>query len=171
MRSGYQRPRVVRFGSRRELAVFVGGGLLTTVLVGLAATFLSHSIAHQQALDDSARITDRLSRLVIGPLVPGYLARDPAGMAALDRVVTDRMADGSLMQVTIWSAEGTVVYSDKAEDIGKTLPPSKQLAAAIAGRTTSCWEDDPPTPPPSPRRWRRPLMTRGPGTSSRSTRR
>jgi signal transduction histidine kinase len=144
MRSGNRRARVVRFSSGRELTVFVGGGLLTTVLVGLVAAFLSHSIAHQQALADSARITDRLSRMVIGPLVPGYLARDRAGMAELDRVVADRMSDGSLMEVTIWSADGTVVYSDKAEDIGKTLPPSKQLLAAIAGRTTSCWEDDPP---------------------------
>ena len=54
------------------------------------------------------------------------------------------MADGSLTEVTIWSAEGEVVYSDKAEDIGKTSPPSEALLAAVAGRTTSDWEDDPP---------------------------
>src|SRR4051794_5538260 len=144
MRRGNPHPRVVRFGARRELAVFVGGGLLTTVVVGAAAGFISHSIAHQQALDDSARVTERLASLVIGPLVPGCLAKDPSATAALDRVVNDRMSDGTLMEVTIWSADGTVLYSDQAEDIGKTLPPSDGLNAAIAARTTADWEDDAP---------------------------
>ena len=138
------RPRVIRLGVRRPVAVLVGVGLLTTVAVGLAATLVCYSIAHQQALDDSARITNRLASLVIGPLVPGYLTGRPADVAALDRVVADRMADGSVTEVTIWSAEGEVVYSDKAENIGKTSPPSEALLAAVAGRTTSTWEDDPP---------------------------
>ena len=144
VRRGKSRLGIVRFGTRRELLVFVGGGLLTTVVVGLAATLLSLSIAHQQALDDAARVADRLSRLVVGPLVPRYLTDAVPGRAALDRVVTDRKADGTLTEVTIWAADGRVVYSDKAEDIGKTLPPSKELTAAIEGRTTSDWEDDPP---------------------------
>jgi len=144
MRRGNQRPRVVRFGARRERAVFLGGGLLTTVVVGVGAGLMCHSIAHQQALADSARMTEQLSNLVIGPLLPGYLDREPGGAAELRRVVKDRMSDQTLTEVTIWSADGTVVYSDKAEDIGKTLPPSKQLLAAVAGRTTSGWEDDPP---------------------------
>jgi signal transduction histidine kinase len=144
MRSRRQRARVVRFGIRRELAHFVVGGLLTTVVVGLVAVWVCQSIAHQQALADSARITDRLSRMVIGPLLPDYLDKKPAGTGELNRVVADRMSDGTLTEVTVWSADGTVVYSDKAEDIGKTLPPSKQLLAAVAGRTSACWEDDPP---------------------------
>jgi hypothetical protein len=144
MRSGNPRPRVVRFGARRELTLFVGGGLLTTVAVGVAAACVCHSIADQQALDDYARTTEQMSSQVIGPLAPGYLAQDPAEMAALDRVVHNGMSDDNLIEVTIWSADGTVLYSDRANDIGKTLPPSKELLAATAGRTTSAWEDDPP---------------------------
>jgi two-component system NarL family sensor kinase len=144
MRGGKRRVRAVRFGTRPQWAVFVGGGLLMMVVVGLAAAFVCRSVVQEQALDDAARTTQRLSRLVIGPLVPGYLAHDAADVADLDRVVAARMSDGNLREVTVWSADGLVVYSDRPENIGKRVAPSDALLAAVTGTTTAAWEDDPP---------------------------
>jgi two-component system NarL family sensor kinase len=141
---GRQRARVVRFGRGRELAVFVGGGVVMMLVVGLGAAFVSHSLAREQALEDAARMTERLSSLVVGPLVPGYLAKDPTGTAALERVVSDRMSDGSLMEVTIWSAAGEVLYSDEPQEVGTRVPASEEVKAAVAGTTTAAWEDDLP---------------------------
>jgi two-component system NarL family sensor kinase len=141
---GKQRARVVRFGSRREVAVFVGGGLLVMVVVGLGAMFVCRWVAQQQALADSARTTERLSSLVIGPRLPGYLAQQPQGRAELDRAVAEQIAESNLREVTVWSADGTVLYSDQPDDLGKRFPPSEALLAAAAGTTTAAWEDDPP---------------------------
>jgi two-component system, NarL family, sensor kinase len=144
MSRGSQRARVLRFGTRRDLAVFVGGGVLMTLVVGLGAGWVCHSVAHEQALEDSARVTQRMSEQVVAPLVSGYLAKNPDDTAELKRVIGSRMRERNLTEVTIWGADGEVLYSDKPGDIGKKLPLSEDLLAALAGTTTSAWEDDEP---------------------------
>jgi len=120
------------------------------VVVGLGAAFVSNSVARDQALQDSDRVTQRLSRLVVAPLLPDYLARKPAGMAELERTIRNRMSDRYLTEVTVWTADGTVAFSNKAEDIGKRFAPSPQVVAALHGTTTSDFEDDAPEADASP---------------------
>jgi two-component system NarL family sensor kinase len=138
------RVRVVSFDARSELAWFVGCGVLMMLVVGLGAAFVGGFVAQEQALEDAGRRADRLSALVIGPLLPGYLSKDPATTAALKRAVSDRVGDGSLNEVTIWTGDGRVLYSDRPQNIGKRFPPSEAVTAAIGGTTTAAWEDDPP---------------------------
>jgi two-component system NarL family sensor kinase len=160
MSRGTPRVRVIRVGARRELGLLVGLGILVMVLVGLGAAFASRSVAKAQALDDSERITERMAALVMKPLLPGYLEGDKGLDGELHTAVRNRMSDGNLTEVTVWSAEGEVLFSDKVEEIGTTPePPPPDLPAALAGRTTSAFEDDPPeasgngastTPPSDP---------------------
>ncbi len=139
------RVRVVRVGARRELALLVGFGLAVMVVIGVGATFASRSVAQAQALEDSERMTQRLADLVVGPLLPPYLAEDPSGWEDLDRAVSNRMSDGYLTEVVVWSTDGEVIYSNKAEDVGRRPQPTPPaVAAAIGGTTTSGFEDSPP---------------------------
>ncbi|MFL6131351.1 MAG: sensor histidine kinase [Nocardioidaceae bacterium] len=145
MRGGGQRARVLRVGARRELALLVGFGFLVMVVIGLGAAFASRSVAQDQALEDSERMTQRLAKLVIGPAVGRYLAKQPGAAEELTRTVQNRMADGNLTEVTVWSADGLVLFSNKAEDIGhKVSPPPDGVPQAIAGETTSDFEDGEP---------------------------
>jgi two-component system, NarL family, sensor kinase len=137
-------PGRLRVGTRRELGLWVGFGFLVTVAIGLGAVYASRSVAQDQALEDSERITERLANLTVKPLWLGYRSGDPAGVAGLQRTVETGMADGNLTEVTVWSADGVVLYSDKPEDIGKHLPPPDDLDEALAGETTSGFETGEP---------------------------
>ena len=137
-----QRVRVIRLGARRELALLVGFGLAITLLIGVGAAFASQKVAQDQALEDSERITERMGRVVMRPQWDRFVGGDPT---PLDDAVRNRMSDGNLTEVTVWSEDGTILYSDDPGNIGDRPPqPPDQLATALAGRTTSGFEDDAP---------------------------
>lgn len=143
---GTRQVRAVRLGGRRRLRALIGVGLVAVVLVGLATVPVSRSVAESQALDDAERMTDRLARLVVEPLLPVYL-RDNSGLEGeLHRTVLERMADGDLIEVTVWSAQSRVLYSSSRPDaIGKVVePPPDDLDEVLAGETTSAFEDSAP---------------------------
>jgi two-component system, NarL family, sensor kinase len=48
----------------------------------------------------------------------GLLAGEPAAIAAVDDVVVARVLSSSIVRVKIWSADGRVLYSDEAAEIG-----------------------------------------------------
>jgi signal transduction histidine kinase len=127
----------LRVGTRRELGLLIGIGFLVTVLIGLGAAFASRTVAQRQALEDSERMTERFAQLTVAPLWSGFVSDDPLKVEELDRAVTTRIGGGSLTEVTVWSAQGRVLYSNHREDIGKYLPPPEQLSEALAGRTSS----------------------------------
>ncbi|SDS59008.1 Histidine kinase [Friedmanniella luteola] len=114
-------------------------------MIGLGAVLVVAAVTEAQALEDSERMTRRLAELVVAPMLPGYLARDPQAVAALDEAVHERMADGVLTDVVVWAADGEIVYSDRPEDVGRhprRTPPD--VAAALGGRVVTTVEADPP---------------------------
>jgi two-component system NarL family sensor kinase len=126
-----------RRGARRELTLTVGFAVLVLVLVGLSAGFATRSVAQRQALNDAERTTRRLADLVVAPLLGGFLSGDSERTEDLDRAIADRLVEGSLTEVTVWQGDGRVLYSDKAADIGKQVPPPEEVALALQGITTS----------------------------------
>jgi two-component system NarL family sensor kinase len=140
-----RRVPVNRWGGRQQLGILISVGILVMVLVGLATVLVSRSVVHAQALDDSERTTERLANLVMKPLMPGYFAGDIDLDGELHRAVRNRMSDGNLIEVTVWSAEGQVVFSNRLEDIGRLVePPPDDLDEVLAGKTTSAFEDEAP---------------------------
>jgi signal transduction histidine kinase len=140
-----QRVTVLRVGARRELALLVGFGFLVMVVIGLGAAFATRSVAQDQALEDSERITERMAELSVKPLIEGFIEKDPNAVAELRRTVDSRMADGNLTEVTIWTGDGVVLFSNKAEDIGQRVwPPPAGVPEGIAGDVTSDFENGNP---------------------------
>jgi two-component system, NarL family, sensor kinase len=119
------------------------------LVVGLGAVFAGRSVARAQALEDSERTTQRLAQNVVAPLWPGYPPRSRAALSPVKKAVAVRMADGSLREVTVWSGAGQVLFSNKAEDIGR-WPDERpeQLSQALRGDTTSDFEDNGPEADP-----------------------
>ena len=145
MTGSSQRMKVLRLGARRELALLVGFGFLVMVVIGVGAAFATRSVAQDQALEDSERITLRMADLVMRPMLPKYFAKDPAGVDELKRTIENRMSDGNLTEVTVWTADGLVLFSNKPEEIGERVdPPPDGVPQAIAGQVTSDFEDNAP---------------------------
>jgi signal transduction histidine kinase len=145
MTGSSQRVRVLRLGARRELALLVGFGFLVMVAIGVGAAFATRSVAQDQALEDSERITMRMADLIMRPMLPKYLAKDPVGVGELERTIENRMSDGNLTEVTVWTADGLVLFSNKPQEIGERVePPPDGVPQAIAGQVTSDFEDNAP---------------------------
>src|SRR4051812_25732191 len=110
-----ERARVIRLGAGRERALFLALGVVIMLVVGLGAALMSRSVAQEQAIEESELATQRLSEVVVQPLIAGYLDDRPGAKVALDAALRQRMAESHLTEVTIWSAEGQVLYSDNPE--------------------------------------------------------
>jgi signal transduction histidine kinase len=117
--------------------VTVSFAVLVLVLVGLSAGFATRSVAQRQALNDAERSTRRLADLVVAPLLGGFLDGNRERTEELDRAIAGRLAEGALTEVTVWQSDGRVLYSDKATDIGRQVPPPEEVALALQGTTSS----------------------------------
>ncbi|WP_170315576.1 sensor histidine kinase [Nakamurella deserti] len=114
-----------------RLRMFWGVALLVLLLIAAGAVLASRALARDQALQDAERMTDRLGRLVIAPLLGDALTGDVARRVELDRTVANRIADGYLAEVTVWTVDGTVVYASDAADVGMQVDTPVEVAAAI----------------------------------------
>jgi two-component system, NarL family, sensor kinase len=115
---------------RRELVVFLSVAVLTMVGVGLATVLISEKIARDTALHEAEQGTLRMGEVLIEPLLSEALTRD---RAPLDHVIADRLEDGSVTEVRVWTADGVVVYSSEPADEGRSVEPSEKLLAASRG--------------------------------------
>jgi signal transduction histidine kinase len=70
-------------------------------------------------------------------LIPDAANGDPARLADLNRAIADRKSAGFLKLVTIWGADGRVIFADDASQIGRQLPPPPEVTAAITEGTQS----------------------------------
>ena len=57
-----------------------------------------------------------------------------AGVRDLDNQLSARSVTEDLARIKIWNANDTVIYSDDHSLIGRTLTPSDDLRAALAGK-------------------------------------
>jgi two-component system, NarL family, sensor kinase len=113
-------------GIGSAVARFVVGSLVAVAVVVVGGYFALRSVT----IDDAERGTRQLvevdGRLVQGALTDGILKRDPDAIARVeDTVLTevlpplDTKNSPPIKRVKIWAADGTVLYSDVPELIGK----------------------------------------------------
>jgi two-component system NarL family sensor kinase len=140
-------PTGSRVGVRRELMLLYGAAAIALLMVAFGAVVATRSVARNNALADAERQTGRLADLVIGPHLVGALKGDADAAKELNRDVTSRLRDGYLTEITVWAADGTIVYSDRADQIGRKLPPPPEVTAAINGVVTSDFEEEPEVEP------------------------
>ncbi|MEA2246405.1 MAG: two-component system, NarL family, sensor kinase [Solirubrobacteraceae bacterium] len=131
--SSLEAPLRPRASSRRvALAQFAVSSMAMLVVVGtLGAVTLRH-VATGEALRDARSLTVALSRAVIRDrITPGVLAGDPRAMAALDRVVRERVLGDPIVRLKIWTPDGRIVYSDAADLIGRRFVLPNDLREAL----------------------------------------
>ena len=104
---------------------------LALIVVSIVAVFASRYVARTQALQDAEHMTQRLASIVVAPILAERWPATPRPGEDLDRAIDNRMADGYLTEVTIWDADGRVVYANDPVEIGQQLEPPPEVIDAI----------------------------------------
>jgi signal transduction histidine kinase len=111
--------KVVRSLVAREVARSVVAGLLAACLIGLGTFLVLSRSAEDQAISHATDITQVEGIGIVQPVLSdALLSRDVSALAALDNLVRARILNADVVRVKLWTAAGTVVYSDEPRLIG-----------------------------------------------------
>ena len=122
---------------RRAVGQFALTGLAALALVAGAGVLAVDRLGTAASLRDGGRVAELVAHGVIEPAMSGSLVRgDPGAIAALDRVVRDKVLLGSLARIKIWTADGRIVYSDEPLLIGSVFPFTDEQTAALESGVT-----------------------------------
>jgi signal transduction histidine kinase len=104
-------------------------------VVALLSTWVSGRIK-QDVLHHSAASNAVFVNSVVAPLVQGLATRnelDRQAIASLDAWHNDTALGKHVITTKIWRADGTIVYSNRAEYIGRTYSGASQFIRALNG--------------------------------------
>lgn len=117
---------------KNPVVQFLAAGLVTLVVVSVVTSALSRQAADEEAVADARAITRVLGRSVAQPAIPrGLVSGDAAAIDRLDRTVLERLLVGDVRRIKLWSADGTVLYSDRTELIGAVYPLGEEEREVI----------------------------------------
>jgi putative nucleotidyltransferase with HDIG domain len=124
--------------------------LLSLVLVGLTGSglslYLAHSIKDGEIDDAADHAQGHVSRLVMTHLSLAQAMTPLTGeqYAEFDSFVQAEIISADTLGVSMWSQDGTLLYSSASPDqIGQSFPLDERLAAAFRGGTASRVADSP----------------------------
>ena len=114
---------------RRPVAQFALAGLLVLAVFGAAGVLAQRRLADGEALRGARQFAELAGQGIVEPAIgPGLVEGDRAAVAAVDRIVNERVLGDRVARVKLWDASGRVVYSDEPRLIGSrfALEPSKR---------------------------------------------
>jgi two-component system, NarL family, sensor kinase len=119
------------------LVQFVVASLVLFGATWWATGMLSQRAARSEAVAEARITTELLAHSVAEPdMPPGLVDGDPGAIDRFDRRVLSRLMVGDVRRIKIWRADGTVVYSDETQLIGKRFPlDHEQLQVLRSGAT------------------------------------
>lgn len=121
----------------RVVTKLVAGLVLVLLLVGFLGSFAAQRLAEREAVNDAASTADVLAEAVIEPaLTDALVAGDPEQVRLIDAVVRERVLGANVVRVKLWSPNGTVLYADEPQLIGRTFALSAEQAEALSDPKT-----------------------------------
>jgi signal transduction histidine kinase len=135
LRRGARRP------DPRSLTLFVLVPLLVLVAVAAGTALLSERLARRNAIADAEHIAVGLTRYLVAPVLEEAIDGQPGKWEELAKRVHDRLADKSITELNIWTAQGMVRFSSNRAISGHTFPTTTELRSALAGRVVSDVDD------------------------------
>ncbi|PRY51060.1 histidine kinase/DNA gyrase B/HSP90-like ATPase [Geodermatophilus tzadiensis] len=126
-------PRPGRRRPRRYLAALVATGVCVLLVVAAVTVLLSGRIARENAVAEAQRTAERLAQLLVAPLLEEAMTGEAERLDELDRVLLNRMGDGSVTSVLVWTERSEVLYATDEEYEGTSSPASDELRSALDG--------------------------------------
>jgi two-component system, NarL family, sensor kinase len=122
----------------RGVLLRLGAGLVAVlVLVGLLGALAAERLAEREAVNDAATTADVLAEAVIQPALTEELADgDPTAVRIFDALVRERVLGPNVVRVKIWSPDGTVVYADEPQLVGRNFPLDEDQRLALSDPQT-----------------------------------
>jgi two-component system NarL family sensor kinase len=114
-----------------EVAKFALAGALALGLVGLGTLLAARRVGERQAITEVRSTAVTKSELVTPGIVEGLLAGDPDTVARIDEVSRVGILDSDLVRVKLWTADGTILYSDVADLIGRSYALGAEEQASL----------------------------------------
>jgi two-component system NarL family sensor kinase len=110
---------------------YIASGLVAVVAISVLGVWLFSRAGQAEAIRDAKDQTKIAAEGSVEPVLTDGLVRgDPKALAAVDRVVQERiLSDGSIARVKIWDRSGRVVYSDEPRLIGARFHLSPAVLA------------------------------------------
>jgi two-component system, NarL family, sensor kinase len=114
---------------RSAVARFVVGSLVAVAVIGVGGYFALRRITIDNAERGTSQLVQIDGRLVQSSIDDGLLKRDPKAIQKVDDTVVSQVLPElpsgdvpTIKRVKIWAADGTVLYSDAPQLIGKKYP-------------------------------------------------
>ncbi|QKK28697.1 sensor histidine kinase [Rhizobium indicum] len=134
----------LRRWNARSLAsqFFIAGGLISIAAMFVVGFFVSHLI-EETVIHNSGAATALYVDSVIAPLLPNMQTEsllDDASAQALDETLGQGALGKRLVSFKLWRSDGTILYSNEKELVGKTFAVSDKLKRAFAGSLVARYE-------------------------------
>src|SRR3954471_10251853 len=142
------RPHVSRLGAwtpRWALLIFLAVPLVVLAAVAGGTVLISEHIARENALNQVQGNAVRMAKFLVRPLLVDALFGAPGRWDDLDRVMMNRMQDGSISSVVIWQADGHVLWASDLSVVGRGSDDNDELHEALAGGVVSEVDENPET--------------------------
>jgi signal transduction histidine kinase len=128
---------VVRRPWANPLLQFLAAAILLFAVTWWAAGHLAQRAARSEAVADARITTELLAHSVAEPAIPrGLVDGDPGAIDRFDRDVLDRLLVGDVRRIKIWRADGTIVYSDETQLIGRRFALDDEQASVLRSGAT-----------------------------------
>ncbi|RXT20904.1 histidine kinase [Rhizobium leguminosarum] len=134
----------LRRWNARSLAsqFFIAGGLISIAAMFVVGFFVSHLI-EETVIHNSGAATALYVDSVIAPLLPDMQTEsllDEASAQALDETLGQGALGKRLVSFKLWRSDGTILYSNEKELVGRKFVVSDKLQRAFAGSLVARYE-------------------------------
>ena len=128
---------------RHPVTQFALAGLAVLAVFGAAAVLALRSLGNAEALRDARQFATLAGQGIVEPTVaPGLLRGRPEAIAAVDRMVQERVLGERVVRVKLWARDGRIVYSDEPRLIGTRFPlDAEKLDVLRTGATNASLSD------------------------------
>lgn len=123
---------------RPALLRFAALSLLAATVLMLATLVVAERIARDRALEDARRQGAGIATRLASPLVDAEVrAGLPQALEPLTKVMENRMRDGSVQHVKLWSRDGTIIWADQTEIMGRRFGLEDDVEALFGTTRTT----------------------------------
>jgi signal transduction histidine kinase len=128
---------------RHPVTQFALAGLVVLTVFGAGAVLALRSLGNAEALRDARQFATLAGQGIVEPTVaPGLLRGRPEAIAAVDRMVQERVLGERVVRVKLWARDGRIVYSDEPRLIGTRFPlEADKLDVLRTGATKASLSD------------------------------
>jgi signal transduction histidine kinase len=116
----------------RTVIVFVVLGLVVLTLVAMAGFFVIRRVAVDRAIDDARQLTRISADVVQQRVSDGILKGDAFATGEVASVINSAVMHDPVVHVKLWGPDGTILYSDEVQAIGKRYASGAEELATLS---------------------------------------